>query len=133
RGACALPAVARRRAAAPSAGPAARRFLLRADRKTPLALRAMRRLGLLTTIALLVAVLAAPAARADEIEVRDVSLRATEEGLVLDADFAFELTPRLADVVANGVPLYFRIEFELTRRGWHWFDEHTPARRLQCV
>ena len=46
-----------------------------------------------------------------------------EEGLVLDADFAFELTPRLAEVVANGVPLYFRVEFELTRRRWYWFDE----------
>jgi Domain of unknown function (DUF4390) len=91
----------------------------------------MRRTGLLTTVALLVALLAASAARADEIEVRDVSLRATEEGLVLDADFAFELTPRLADVVANGVPLYFRIEFELTRRRWYWFDETTAVRRLQ--
>ena len=56
---------------------------------------------------------------------------ATEEGLVLDADFAFELTPRLAEVVANGVPLYFRVEFELTRRRWYWFDETTAVRRLQ--
>ena len=91
----------------------------------------MRRIGLLTTVALLVALLAASAARADEIEVRAASLRATEEGLMLDADFAFELTPRLADVVANGVPLYFRVEFELTRRRWYWFDETTAVRRLQ--
>ena len=91
----------------------------------------MRRIGLLTTVALLVALLAAPAARADEIEVRAASLRATEEGLMVDADFAFELTPRLADVVANGVPLYFRIDFELTRRRWYWFDETTAVRRLQ--
>ena len=91
----------------------------------------MRRIGLLTTVALLVALLAAPAARADEIEVRAASLRATEEGLMLEADFAFELTPRLADVVANGVPLYFRIDFELTRRRWYWFDETTAVRRLQ--
>lgn len=70
-------------------------------------------------------------ARADEIEVRDTTLRVTEEGLVLDADFAFELSPRLYDVVANGVPLYFRIDFELTRRRWYWFHETTAARRLQ--
>ncbi len=91
----------------------------------------MRRIAFLTSLALLAAVLAAASARADEIEVRDARLRATEEGLVLDADFWFDLTPRLADVVANGVPLYFRVEFELTRRRWYWFDENAASRRLQ--
>ena len=70
-------------------------------------------------------------ARAQEIEVRDVALRGVEDGLALDADFAFELTPRLAEVVANGVPLYFSVEFELTRRRWYWFDETAAAQRLQ--
>jgi hypothetical protein len=60
-----------------------------------------------------------------------VSLRAVEDGLVLDADFALDLTPRLTEVVANGVPLYFRVEFELTRRRWYWFDEHAASRQLQ--
>jgi hypothetical protein len=73
----------------------------------------------------------APPARAEEIELRTASLRATEEGLVLDAEFAFELTPRLAEAVASGVPLYFRIDFELTRPRWYWFDETTASRRLQ--
>ena len=73
----------------------------------------------------------ATAAPAEEIEVRDVALRSVEDGLALDADFAFELTPRLADVVANGVPLYFRVEFELTRRRWYWFDETAASQRLQ--
>ena len=91
----------------------------------------MRRIAFLARLALLLASFAACGARADEIEVRDVSLRATEEGLVLDADFAFELTPRLAEVVANGVPLYFRVEFELIRRRWYWFDDTTAVRRLQ--
>jgi Domain of unknown function (DUF4390) len=67
---------------------------------------------------------------ADEIEVRDAQLRAVEDGLVLDADFAFELTPRLAEVVANGVPLYFRVDFELTRRRWYWLDETAAEKRL---
>jgi hypothetical protein len=91
----------------------------------------MRRIASLTTVALLAALLAAFGARADEIEVRDARLRATEEGLVLDADFAFELTPRLVDVVGNGVPLYFRVDFELTRHRWYWFDESIAVRRLQ--
>ena len=91
----------------------------------------MRRIAFLARLALLIVSFAACAARADDIEVRDVSLRATEEGLVLDADFAFDLTPRLAEVVANGVPLYFRVEFELIRRRWYWFDDTTAVRRLQ--
>ena len=90
----------------------------------------MRRIALLSMMVLIVS-LTASLARADEIEVVDASLRATEEGLLLDSDFAFELTPRLADVVANGVPLYFRVDFELTRRRWYWFDETTASRRLQ--
>lgn len=77
------------------------------------------------------ALLAASPAYADDIEVRDAQLHATEEGLVLDADFDFELSPRLSDVVANGVPLYFRVDFELTRRRWYWFDESAASKRLQ--
>jgi hypothetical protein len=91
----------------------------------------MRRIAFLTSLAMLLAASVAMRAHAEEIEVRDVRLRATEEGLVLDADFSFELTPRLADVVTNGVPLYFRVEFELTRQRWYWFDEVAASRRLQ--
>lgn len=74
---------------------------------------------------------AAVAARADEIEVADARLTATEDGVVLAADFAFDLNPRLAEVVTNGVPLYFVVEFELTRPRWYWFDEKAAARRIQ--
>ena len=91
----------------------------------------MRRIAFIARLVLLLASLAAGAARADDIEVRGVALRATEDGLMLDADFAFELTPRLAEVVANGVPVYFRVEFELIRRRWYWFDDTTAMRRLQ--
>ena len=84
---------------------------------------------LLAGLALAVAV--ASPAFADEIEVTDARLSAAEEGVILAADFAFELGPRLAEVVTNGVPLYFVVEFELTRPRWYWFDEKTAARRLQ--
>ncbi len=72
-----------------------------------------------------------PSAWANEIDVRAAELRAVEEGLMLAADFDFELTPRLAEVVAGGVPLYFRVDFELTRRRWYWFDETSASKRLQ--
>ena len=73
----------------------------------------------------------ATAARADEIEVTDARLAATEDGVVLAADFAFDLNPRLAEAVTNGVPLYFAVEFELTRPRWYWFDEKAAVKRLQ--
>ncbi len=82
-------------------------------------------------VAALLAVACVADARADEIEVREVVLRRADDGYVLDADFAFELSPRLAAVVANGVPLYFRVDFELTRRRWYWFDDTAVAQRLE--
>jgi hypothetical protein len=91
----------------------------------------MRRLASLIRLPVLLACLAVPPAHAEEIELRAAALRPTEAGLVLDADFEFDLTPRLADVVVNGVPLYFRVDFELTRPRWYWFDETTANRRLQ--
>lgn len=71
-------------------------------------------------------------ARADDIEVADARLSIAEDGgLVLAANFAFDLNPRLAEVVTNGVPLYFVVEFELTRPRWYWFDEKAATKRLQ--
>ncbi len=92
---------------------------------------ATRGLALLKTLLALLACAAVLAARADEIEVLDARLSATEEGLALEADFAFELKPRLGEAVANGVPLYFVVEFELTRLRWWWFDEKAVAKRMQ--
>ena len=74
---------------------------------------------------------AALAARAEEIEVRNAQLIASEEGVALNADFVFDFAPRLAEMVANGVPLYFVVEFELTRPRWWWFDEKAVAKRIQ--
>jgi hypothetical protein len=92
----------------------------------------MRRIALLLKPLMLVLVLAtSTAARADEIVVREANLRATDEGLVLNAEFSFQITPRLAEAVENGVPLYFELEFELTRSRWYWFDEKAVAKRMQ--
>jgi len=86
---------------------------------------------LFATFALGTALGLAPCAHADDIEVLDVRLAATEDGVVLAADFAFNLNPRLAEAVTNGVPLYFAVEFELSRPRWYWFDEKAAAKRLQ--
>ena len=91
----------------------------------------MRGVAFLRTALFALLCAAVLSARAAEIEVREAQLVSTEEGLTLDADFAFEFGPRLAELIANGVPLYFVVEFELTRPRWWWFDEKTAARRLQ--
>ena len=91
----------------------------------------MRRIAFLTSFLLLAVSLAGASARADENEVRDAQLRTVEDGLVLDADFDFGLTPRLAEILANGVPLYFVVEFEFGRRRWYWFDEKAASRKLE--
>jgi hypothetical protein len=91
----------------------------------------MRGIAFFVRLLLLVSMLAPAAVRAEDIEVRHVALRAAEEGLLLDADFEVRLTPRLADVLANGVPLYFQVEFELKRPRWYWLDEKTASKRLQ--
>lgn len=91
----------------------------------------MLRIAFLTCSVALLGLLCAPAAQAQVNEVQAASLRTVEEGLVLDADIEFELTPRLREAVANGVPLYFVVEFELGRRRWYWFDENAASARLE--
>jgi len=91
----------------------------------------MHRIAFLIRFFLLGGLLALAVARADEIVVRDAALRTLEDGLVLDADFEFELSPRLAEVVSNGVPLYFVVEFEMGRRRWYWLDEKAASKKLQ--
>jgi hypothetical protein len=88
----------------------------------------MRRIAYLTALLLAVASFAAPA---NEVEVRDARLDTVEEGLVLNADFAFDLSQRLEEAVVSGVPLYFRVEFELSRPRWYWFDDNAVSALLQ--
>ena len=88
----------------------------------------MRRIAQFTVLLLAVA---AFRAAANEIEVRSARVEAVEEGLVLNADFGFELSQRLEEIVASGVPLYFRVDFDLTRPRWYWLDEKAVSRQLQ--
>ncbi|MGE5794348.1 MAG: DUF4390 domain-containing protein, partial [Bacteroidota bacterium] len=81
-------------------------------------------------LALAALVLCAGVAAADEIEVRAASLAATDEGIVLNADFEFDLTARLEEALAKGVPLYFLVEFECYRPRWYWLDERVGAATL---
>lgn len=66
---------------------------------------------------------AAFAAWAIEISVRDPQLVASEDGYSLSADANINFNARLEEAVNKGVVLYFTADFELTRPRWYWFDE----------
>lgn len=65
------------------------------------------------------------------IEAKNARLEREEGSLVLDADFAIDLGPRLSEAVARGVALEFRLEFTLARKRWYWIDEHLTSRVLR--
>ena len=74
-------------------------------------------------LALLLGIAAAPAVRADGIEVKRAALVAADDGYYLEAEFGVALTPILEEALSKGVPLYFALELVLTRPRWYWFNE----------
>ena len=80
---------------------------------------------------LLVAFLAFAPVNAGESAVAYADIRLTEEGYVLNADFDFELGPKLSDALAYGVALYFVAELRIERPRWYWFDKLMLYRRLE--
>jgi hypothetical protein len=77
----------------------------------------------LRTLALLLASPLAAPARADVIPIRAADLRIEDGQLLLSAQFDLTLTPPLTEALTRGIPLYFTVEFELTRPRWYWLDE----------
>lgn len=80
-------------------------------------------------LALLLSV--APARAEDRIAVVEASLAASansaEPGIVVNAEFEFDLPWSLEDAVNRGVALYFVADFELYRTRWYWFDRRVAA------
>jgi len=93
--------------------------------------RVARGIADLMKVLLVATCLLSATVHAEEIAVRSAALHLAAEGLVLEADFDVAFPPRLAEAVANGVPLYFVVEFEMTRPRWYWVDERAAVKRLQ--
>jgi hypothetical protein len=94
--------------------------------------RAQCRHAALAVLALVLAAacwLATPAL-ADSIPVRAAELRIEEGEVLLNAEFEFTLNPTLEDALEKGIPLYFVIDFELTRGRWYWLDEKVAQTAL---
>ena len=83
-------------------------------------------------LALIVVLLAgAYAARAaDAIQVTRASLtpEVGEPRWLLSADFYIPVSPRLKEVMDLGIPVYFVVDFELTRGRWYWSDKTVASR-----
>lgn len=60
---------------------------------------------------------------ADDATIRDAKLEATDDGYQLSADIDFQLSSSMLEAVRKGVPLYFVVEFELSKGRWYWFDQ----------
>jgi hypothetical protein len=74
-------------------------------------------------VVLCIIAIALPLAHAEGIGVKTASLVQDEEGWHVDAQFDVQLSPRLEEAVNRGVPLFFVMDFELSRPRWYWFDE----------
>ncbi|HEY1327712.1 MAG TPA: DUF4390 domain-containing protein [Casimicrobiaceae bacterium] len=82
-----------------------------------------RRSALRTIAGLALCAVIALAARAEPIPVRYAELAVDEGDVLLSAQFDLALTPPLEEALEKGIPLYFTIDFELTRPRWFWVDE----------
>ena len=69
-------------------------------------------------------------AQAGRIEPLEASLSVGEDAYLLSAQFRIELGSHLEEAVSRGVPLYFLMEFELTRNRWYWSNEHIAGRTI---
>ena len=81
--------------------------------------------------AALAALVFAAGAAADVIQVRSAELHAEEDGYYLNADFELALNSTLEEALQKGVPLYFLLEFEVTRPRWYWLDEKVVVASTQ--
>ena len=63
------------------------------------------------------------AVAAEGIEFVDAALESTEEGYSLSTNFSVELTHPLEDALMRGIPIYFKLQIEVSRPRWYWFDD----------
>ncbi|MDP2809165.1 MAG: DUF4390 domain-containing protein [Rhodocyclaceae bacterium] len=70
-------------------------------------------------------------AHAGSIEPVKAQLSPSDDELVLSAEFALNLGPRLEEAVSRGVPLHFRMEFTLGHPRWYWIEEHLASRTIE--
>lgn len=79
------------------------------------------RLAIASLLAVLLALLPG-GARADGVELAQLSARKADEGLELSFATRFDLSRAAEDALHKGVPLYFVAEATVLRKRWYWRD-----------
>ena len=74
-------------------------------------------------LAILLLLLFPVVAAAQVAVIQAAKIDSTDEGYQLNADIELQLTSAMQDAVRKGVPLYFIVEFQLTRSRWYWVDQ----------
>lgn len=82
-------------------------------------------------VVLLVAMLlgaAASTARADtQVEVTQLSVERTDEGVLVSAAVHFDLPPQVEDALQKGIPVFFVAEASVFRDRWYWYDRRVAG------
>ncbi len=77
------------------------------------------RMGCLTVLGLMLPIASAQA----DADIRQVSLSAGDDALLLTGAFGLQLSPALTDAVNHGIPLVFQMQAQIRRPRWYWVDE----------
>ncbi len=76
----------------------------------------------------LLALFALPVASAQSsIELRNIRLEQSSEGLVLSAGISLELAPSVEEALLKGVPITFVAEAQVLRDRWYWYDKNVAV------
>ncbi len=71
----------------------------------------------------LIALLAAAPGHAAPVELPQLEVLRTEQGLAIEFDARFDLPPGVEDALQKGVALHFVAEAELAHARWYWRDK----------
>src|SRR5690625_7729814 len=74
--------------------------------------------------------------RVDSVEIyaaKEQEAAAGDDGLYLDAEVDFDLSPELREAAAKGVPLYFTADLEIFEQRWWWFDKNILHAERTCT
>jgi hypothetical protein len=61
------------------------------------------------------------------VELKNLRLEQTPEGLVMSANIHLELAPALEDALLKGVALTFVAEAQVLRDRWYWYDKNVAT------
>jgi hypothetical protein len=61
------------------------------------------------------------------VDVSQLKVERSEEGVLLSAILAFELPAAVEDALSKGIAMYFVADAELSRDRWYWYDKRVAT------